>query len=93
MARKKKVEEQSEPQEENFFLTEDEFESQWGNQSQKESNQTLPTPIFRQAKVALILKHKNEIVLEILSNHTGERIQYNPEIHSQLREGDLIDVP
>jgi hypothetical protein len=95
MAKKKKVEETPEPEVmEPSFLTEDEFEIEWGEpESKKESNQTLPTPILRQAKVVLILKHKNEIIIELLSDNTGERIQYNPDIHSQLKEGDLIDVP
>jgi hypothetical protein len=88
MPRRKKPEEEKpsfELEEEIIYEKLDEQEGK--TESKKESNSTL-----RKAKVVLILKHKNEIIIE-LPDHTGERIQYNPEIHSQLREGDLIDVP
>jgi hypothetical protein len=96
MPRRKKPEEDK--KEEPSFEIEEEIiyeklgEQEGKTESKKESNSILPTPILRQAKVVLILKHKNEIIIE-LPDHTGERIQYNPDIHSQLKEGDLIDVP
>jgi hypothetical protein len=88
--RKSKPEEEKEPsfelEEEIVYEKLDEQEGK--TESKKESKSPL-----RKAKVVLILSHKNEIIIEILSNHTGERIQYNPELHSQLKEGDLINVP
>jgi hypothetical protein len=52
-------------------------------------------PSTRLARVVLILRHKEpkEIIIEILSNKTGERIQYNPELHSSLKPGDILNVP
>jgi hypothetical protein len=48
---------------------------------------------LREAKVILILNHKNpkEIIIEV--NGNGERILFDPSIHSNLKENDTIFVP
>lgn len=47
--------------------------------------------VLRKAEVISILLHKNEIIISV--NGNGERIQYNPEIHSHLTPGDILNVP
>lgn len=89
MARKSKYAEQQEQsdqlEEETFFLTEDEFEKEW--------EKNIETKPKQKGLVRLIAKGRIVIYYKENEKTLGTSIQYNPDIHSNLKVGDEIDVP